>query len=239
MARLTQEYAESIVNSRIDATKIHVDPFIYIGTEATKLKCVCKVCGHTWNPNYHNFTTGRVQACKECHNTNMASRYRLNINELNGRILEMSERLWVHPFVYTNQRTAITYTCKTCNYSSATPLRKSGLFCKRCGYSKSDISKRMSSGRPTLLYYVYFPKYHLWKIGCTEKSIAQRFQSAMSDITVIYSKLYAIGSDAYSIERKALRATKLHSVNELPEDLLRVHGVTEFRTKPIPLSLLN
>lgn len=234
---LSQEYAENIVNSRFDINKLQVDAFIYVGVEATKLKCTCKVCGHIWTPNYHNFTTGRVQSCPECHKDLMASKYRLNLDILNTRILDMSDRLWIHPFVYTNQKTRITYTCKTCGYSSSSTLRKSGLNCKRCGYTKSDISARMSSNRPTLLYYVYFPRHNLWKIGCTEKSLQTRFGAMTSELTVIYSKWYEVGADAYKIEHKVLRATRENSIVNIPEVLLRVRGKTEFRSKPIPLNL--
>jgi hypothetical protein len=135
-------------------------------------------------------------------------------------------------FVYVDNTTKSTITCRTHgDFLQAPSDHKQGHGCPECALERSNIAKRMQSGRPALLYYLYIPELNLWKVGCTERSIEERF-SRDKELTfnILYEKWYTKGSDAYAIEDTLLACSKTFAVKEKP---LLSKGNSELRSSPI------
>ena len=87
-----------------------------------------------------------------------------------------------------------------------------------------------ANDKPTTLYYIYFPQLNLWKIGCTYKSVSERFKQEPLEYQVLFTKEYNTGYEAYEVERWLLEYTKA----DRPEGkVLKAKGNSELRTKPV------
>lgn len=65
VAKITQEYAENIVNKRcIKMNYSLIEPFVF-KTNKTKIKLKCNNCGHFFSPTYNGFISAET-GCKKC-----------------------------------------------------------------------------------------------------------------------------------------------------------------------------
>lgn len=132
-----------------------------------------------------------------------------------------------------NNTVKVVITCSKHGDFLQTPGHHlSGKGCPACALDRSNIAQRMSEKNttPTKLYYVYFPEVALWKIGCTSRTLEDRFRQEKLQYEILLVKEYTSGSEAYTIEKYLLDSTKEF---QFTGKVLDVKGNTELRVQPI------
>ena len=102
---------------------------------------------------------------------------------------------------YENSRSKVILVCKKHGDFLQSPNdHLQGKGCNGCAID--DKATRYYSNRPTLLYYLYFPKHNVWKIGITVKNTDKRYISDTTvPIVVLGEQEYADGTTAYHAEQ--------------------------------------
>lgn len=187
----------------------------------------------------YSLRNGKATICRNCTNKLIA----VNASESRTKTLEqfILDARAVHGDLYTYDKvdynTSADKVLIGCQYHDdylqkpRNHLRGEG--CPECARERNNVAKRVSisNNLPTTLYYVYFPELNLWKVGCTTKSITERFsRDSHLEIQVLYSEIYEDSVDAYTIESNLLKSYLGYKVGGKP---LKSKGNSELLTQPI------
>lgn len=198
----------------------------------TNVTIVCKVHGDFQQlPKVHK----RGQGCPKCALASSSIRQTClaaTTFAADCSIVHSNKYDYTH-VVYKNSATKVRIICPTHGEFLQLPSNhKAGQGCYQCGLALTNIALRqaVNSGTSTLLYYIYFPEFHLWKIGCTNKDIDKRFKRDKTTTEVLFTKVYDNSVEAYSVEAYLLDKT---SSDKYVGDKLLQGGNTEIRTKAV------
>jgi hypothetical protein len=91
--------------------------------------------------------------------------------------------------------------CKACANDYA--MNRRGVFSGHSGF-KPFLNE------PTILYYVYFPEYSVYKIGITivRNGIYSRFSRDKVKVTTIHTRVFEDGAEAFKEEQHILKKFK-------------------------------
>lgn len=209
----------------VKANLIHAGKYLYneksyIDTKM-KTKIICPTHGDFMqSPDNHL----RGKGCPKC-----------NIDKVTKtRATFISEASLLHDgrYIYTvseyvNSYTNITIECSKCDKQfQQTPrnhLKGSG--CPTCAEHGFNRNK------PAILYYLSVNNGEAYKIGITNRTVAERYNSIdLANITVLLTKQFEYGEDALALEKKLLKAYSKYKY--IGPDLLQ-SGNTELITKDI------
>ena len=142
----------------------------------------CKLCGHIRVANKQTLTTETfIQKAKTIHGD------KYDYSKVN----------------YINHDLPVTITCNKHGDFEQKPIyHLGGSNCQQCSAEMSKL--QFNPDKETILYYVYFPKYDVYKIGITSRTIKQRFYCDNIDYTVLASKTYKTGYTAWKQEQRIL-----------------------------------
>lgn len=192
----------------------------------------CPVCGKHFRCSISAVKSGNTTRCRECANTFInTGRSTLAALEFVEKALAIHGDLYNYThFTYSSNKTKGSIGCNACGTTFwQTPAKHlSGQGCPHCAKECNSIAKRVHSVYPTTLYYVYFPEYNLYKIGCTRRTLQKRFRKIK--VELLESVNFSSGGDAYRLEQLILASVKTiryHGVN------IMVGGNTEILTQPI------
>ena len=119
---------------------------------------------------------------------------------------------------YKDAYTKIEIICREHGVFKQSPSNhKQGNGCPKCSWDRSNIATRTHSTLPTSLYYIYLPKYNLWKIGCTRKQVTERFGNVEVELLELINFEY--GGDAYRLE--SIMLTNLKGLRYSGQKILR------------------
>jgi len=192
-----------------DVKKVHGDTIRIISSYTTskqKVVFVCLVCNseHTMAASHikagHGCKTCAIKRASEALSNKVATEFTSRVHKTHGDSIQVLTE-------YTRSSAKVTFKCSKCNTSwdALPPDVVSGHGCPHCARTANLFSTRMTSTRPTWIYYVHFINLNLWKIGCTVHSVAQRFKSDIEEPEVIHQELFAFGGDAYRLESYLLK----------------------------------
>ena len=126
-----------------------------------------------------------------------------------------------HKVEYISAKTDVTITCKKHgNFFQAPTNHLSGNGCSACGNYGFDPTL------PAILYYIKVESEEAvaYKIGITNRSVAERFYAEIDKITILYTESYKVGIDAYTQEKRILNQYAEHKYKGRP---LLASGNTE------------
>lgn len=130
---------------------------------------------------------------------------------------------------YKNNRASITIICsKHGEFEQVADSHKQGSGCQECAKENNSIATRMFSTDKTTLYYVYLKDYNLWKIGCTRRTIKERFKGI--SVEILDTVTFSLGGDAYRLEQLMLQS--VIGIRYAGEPIMH-KGNTELITKSI------
>ena len=200
----------------------------------TKVPIICREHGEfLQTPSNHLQGKG----CYACRN----SKPRSNLEAFVGKAIVVHQGKYTYTnSIYITSQIPMIITCSTHGDFSQQPNNHlMGKGCPKCGLSYSNIAKRVHSAVPTVLYYVYFQKYNLWKIGCTIKldDVTKRFKASDGPVDVLMVRTFEHGSDAYKLEAQILQ--HFSSFSYQGSKLLKSKGNSELFTKDIIVELVD
>ena len=194
---------------------------------STKITIVCKVHGEfTQSPANH--LKGLTGACPKCGAKSSALSQTGNKEEFVAKAnLKHNNAYTYSNFVYTTARIPSYITCKIHGDFKQSPDNhvRGGNGCPHCG---SRLIKDKSKQQKCSLYVLYFPKYSLYKVGITTKSIEERMRT---EKRIKYTKLlsydFCSTVEAHKLEQVIL--SKLRDYKYTGEKLM-TSGNTELLT---------
>lgn len=195
----------------------------------------CPICHDHFECRVCNIKSGNTTKCSSCADKHRSKAKTIKAaSEFIEKARATHGDLYEYSLVdYSGAHINIKITCRKHGEFGQTPNNHlCGKGCPECARERSNIAMRMSekNDRPTLLYYIYFPEVNLWKIGCTSKTLAERFKQEKLKYTIIKTKEYTSGNEAYRVEKFILDATK---ATRYKGTVLGVKGNSELRTQPI------
>ena len=128
---------------------------------------------------------------------------------------------------YKGYLVPILHECFVCtNKSKSSPanrlLRRK---CKFCCYK--EHSGRLSENLPSICYLVYIPKYDLYKIGITEKSVKERMaDNNIRKYESVLERHFKSGIDTMKLEKEWLSNIQKYKLNT---GLLKTGNTETFR----------
>ena len=187
----------SIHGNKFDYSKVQ-----YIGSH-TKVCIICPEHGEFYqSPTNHLSGNG----CAKCAAQYSRGKYRLSTvetflaqaKEIHGDKYEYSKVEW------KNTYTSITIICPIHGeFEQTVQSHLRGQGCPTCAKTGFDKTK------PAILYYLSINNGEAYKIGITNKSVKDRFNSTeLKKITVLKEWEYPIGYDAYKAEQRILSMYK-------------------------------
>jgi len=211
--------ANIIHNNFYDYSKVK-----YINIK-TKIKIICPIHGEfEQSPNNHLSGHG----CKKCG----LEKRKLNEVEFIKKCKIKHNNLYDYSKVkYINSSSKIKIICPI--HGEFEQVAGSHLFgdgCKKCAILKNGILKYKN--RKTTLYFIYFPKFNIYKVGLTRKDIDKRFSSEIKngiDIITIFTRTFIDGSDAFKKEQHILELFK--SSKYKGDDILETGNSELFNSK--------
>jgi len=186
--------ADKIHNNFYDYSKVK-----YINIK-TKIKIICPIHGEfEQSPNNHLSRHG----CKKCG----LEKRKLDENKFIEKCTVKHNNLYDYSKVkYISSSSKIKIICPI--HGEFEQIASSHLFgsgCKKCSILKNGILKYKD--RKTLLYFIFFPLYNVYKVGLTRKNINKRFSNEIKRGIVhveLFSKTFPDGSDAFIKEQYIL-----------------------------------
>lgn len=152
------------------------------------------------NKNAQNVLFMTLDEIKEYNKNALIYYYNTKLESLQSSIVVLDH--------YKNAHTKVGCICKVCAHKwGATPNNLfAGKGCPACARDANNIALRaaISNGKPTTLYYIHFPEYNVWKIGCTSKTIDWRFRLDRIDFIIVLQQTFDDSSEAYTIEKEIL-----------------------------------
>lgn len=215
------------------AQECHGDTYDYVSTvyinDRVKVEITCKMHGVFLQiPGNHL----RGSGCHRCSAIARGLSLRSNTSTFIALAMHVHHETYDYSeVVYQTDIAKVLITCKSHGVFAQSPNNHlAGSGCPNCARESNSYARRFTpTGVPTILYYVYFPEYNVWKIGCTSKGISQRFRAERSTVEIISTKMYEDSRKAYFVERYLLVATHIDRALISPLK----GGNTELRVKPI------
>lgn len=115
---------------------------------------------------------------------------------------------------YKTNRIPILHKCLKCDKEyKCTPVYKlQGDGCKYCGTSTN--TGNIPANKKGITYLVYIPKYDLYKIGVTSKTVKERMSdNRLSEYDLILEHKFDLGKDAIILEKVWKENLKEYLVN--------------------------
>lgn len=218
------------------AIKKHGDSYDYTNTlyvkAGNKVTITHKECNTTFSilPNNHLRNKGGCPTCSEKYNLDrLLERSKVSANSFIENLKKSLGDDYEALTPYVAARKKISILHKTCGSTfSASPdtlLRKHG--CPSCASHGFDPSK------PGILYYLSINNGEYFKIGITNRSVAERFKAyELPLITVVYQHTFENGIDAYSAEQSILKDFKQHLASNV--SILHSGNTEIFNTNILP-----
>lgn len=148
------------------------------------------------------------------------------IDNYNGPLLDV--KLVGYKLRGGTLRAFVSYICPDCLEPAESMVQSLQQDISRCKVCTSTWLRRNINQGRSILYYVYLPKYSLYKIGITSKSVADRLQG--EDYEVLFTEVMD-GKEAFIKEQNLL-----HQYSEFlykGPKVLKRKGDTELFTKDI------
>lgn len=162
----------------------------------TKVKIFCKKCKSFFWQLPHNHLNG--QNCTYCYKKNRKTTEEFILQSMK---IHGDKRYTYSNSNYINSNTKVEIICNICNskFLQIPTDHLHGSGCPCCGGG-------FNPNLPAILYYIKIFKDNisLYKIGITNRTVKQRFNSEMKYIKMIKFKEYVIGIDAYYKEQEIL-----------------------------------
>ena len=162
--------------------------------------------GHQWTTRAGRTIRGE-RGCKLCERRRIQEKQRLPDTELGARLAALNGIIMIGP--YLGAQITTEWQCGKCNHKwlttphSVFPDTKGnkGSGCPRCAPYGFQQNK---SG---LLYYVRVTNSFgdpVYKIGITNRTVSERFQSEVYKVTIIETWHFQNGAEAYEMEQDIL-----------------------------------
>ena len=165
---------------------------------ATDVKILCPIHGEFWQkPRSH--TGKHPQGCRKCGLEKAADKNRISRDEFIERARKAHGTRYDYSLVsYKQLKDKVTIICPDHgNFKQRAESHMMGYGCNKCavrGFNKEI---------PGWLYFVYLPKYDLYKIGVTNLGVDIRLIKETYE--VVYTKYYELGYDAFLQEQLFIR----------------------------------
>lgn len=216
------------------AILVHGDTYDYskviYHNKSTNVTIICSKHGEfTQEPNRHI----RGAGCKKCASESLSIARRATLDDFISSARVTHGDTYDYSLVnYVNAQTKVSIVCKEHGEFMQTPSNHLKYGCKACAIAHNDISRRCAVllGKPVTLYYIYIHKHNVWKIGCTSRSVYDRFKQDEIVYSILYTKVYKDSILAYKVEKILLAYTKNYIISNI--NILK-GGNTEIRSNPI------
>ena len=174
-----EEYQEQLLNTEYVATGIYQTAHKHILHKHL-------ICGHEWATKPNSILSG--SRCPNCYKLSQTKTYEQYKKELLSTEYEALEP-------YINDRTKILHKHTICGFKWNVRPNDilNGHGCSSCANINSKF-----------IYYIYFPKLDLYKIGVTN-NIDVRIRSFGHKANLLFAQEYETGSQAYNVEQKILK----------------------------------
>ncbi len=180
----------------------------------------CEICKNVFRAWPANILSGR--GCPQCAWKKRAEGRRLTHAEFVSASREVHGDRYdysIDEYFASNQPLNILCN-RCCEVFSQTPgSHRNGSGCPRCAESG------FRSDKPAILYYLSLPLQGLYKIGITNRTVAQRYPGQSSIYTILAEWNFLKGGDARKIEQDII-ASNADQLYDGPSVLRRV-GVSE------------
>ena len=162
--------------------KYSYDKFVYINAH-TKSIITCPIHG-----DFEQTPTNHVhakQGCTACGYVRMANKQTFTTSTFIEKAISVHGNKYDYSNInYVNNNTPVSIYCSIHGEFFQKPIyHLSGSNCPICSTEKSKL--QFDPTKETILYYVYFPKYDLYKIGITNRSIEQRFYGDKIEYSIL------------------------------------------------------
>jgi len=161
-----------------------------------KITIVCPIHG-----NFEQVPSEHLRyGCAKCSGVNKKT-----TEEVINTFIKVHKDKYIYDLVKINgMKIPVNIKCKIHGVFKQTPqshIRGRGCpLCKKSGF-KPDV--------PAILYYLYFPKFNIYKIGVTNRSVEERYTKEDNKKFIIKKIIkYRKGLRAYSFEQKLLEKYK-------------------------------
>lgn len=177
----------------------------------------CPYCMGEMLVMINNVKYGRTTKCDACRRNSINIVNLVRLAKARDEFIAKAEAVHGKEYYYTlvdyvTARRHVKVGCYKHGPWNITPdnhLRGNG--CNLCAFEKNTYASRYESEQPTILYVLYLPEHHLFKIGCTIRSVDARYsQDHGLTYTVAYERLFEHGKDAYGIEQDVLTTMLKH-----------------------------
>lgn len=188
---------------------------------------ICTSCDGVFTTAYHDALSANTSECTVCANkTKQLEKLYTRLENYTGPLKDLkfigySER-------YNKRKALLEYTCPVCGKRRQTEAKSIFAGSKKCKHC-NNFQTRNNPTEPTLLYYVYFPKHDLYKIGITTKTVKERL--AGEEFILLYEYKYDDGFEASEMESLILSAYDTYRYRGLK--VLRYGGNTELFIKDV------
>lgn len=188
-----------------DIKNIHGDNLLVLDSythSKTKVNILCNICSNTWGITPNDLKAGH--GCPTC--AQVATNDRVAASFL-STIADIHKDNLIVLSPYISSKAKVECVCIKCYHIWATTpsLLKRGSGCPICARDNNLFNTRKYIEYPITIYYIYFPEYNLWKIGCTKHDATTRFIKDNTKVHEVYSEVIPIGSNAYKLEDYLLR----------------------------------
>jgi len=198
----------------------------------SKITLTCRECENAFTVNWKNHIRG-----EECPKCNPLPLYKHTMDTLIAKINELHPGELEHISnigIYEDTLSVAKFKCNSClttfehNWNGL--IRVGSTNCcptchPLCGYNTK---------LPGLLYYIRINDMSYYKIGITNRSVRIRFNSHADykKITVIATRSFSNGQDAYNAEQAVLKCPEYSQYRYVGPDILH-SGNTEIFTKDV------
>ena len=209
---------ESVHNGKFDYSLIK-----NYTTGKTKVAIICPIHGEFMQQlQSHSAGVG----CRLCADMDLSVVHTLTTTKVLEQFEAVHGRKYDYSQVhYVDDSTNVEIVCKEHGIFKQTPSNhKSGKGCSACAvYGFNAL-------RPAILYYLKVVNLGVtaYKIGITNKTVAERFGSDMQFITILKEWEYQVGADAHKAEQTILQLNREHKYKGPP--LLRSGNTELFST---------
>jgi len=144
--------------------------------------------------------------CPRCSDITRGLKNTLNTEEFTKRALLVHGNKYNYcDAVYTKMKEPILIICAEHGPFWQIPRdHLSGSNCPSC--AEKLKAWQFNPLKETILYYVYFPDYDIYKIGITNRSIEKRFAGNKVNYTVLAQKVYPDGYSAWKHEQRIIKS---------------------------------
>lgn len=173
----------------------------------TKVEIICNNCNSSFWQKPHNHLNGNK--CPNCFGT-----HKKTTEEFIRESKKVhKERYDYSNVIYKNNSSKVKIICKSCKneFCQIPTDHINGSGCPSCcgGFNPH---------LPAILYYIKVEKENrnFYKVGITNRTVSKRFSGEMCHITVIKTKIYKKGIDAYNDEKEILERFKEYKYSGIP-----------------------